>query len=52
MLEEIYYLVRHARFSHSDILKMPVFERRFYVEKLLEEFRKRQEQAEKAKNKS
>jgi len=51
MLEEIYYLVRHANFSHSDIMKMPVFERRFYVEKLLEEFQKRQQNIEKSKNK-
>jgi len=51
MLEEIYYLVRHANFSHSDLLKMPVFERRFYVEKLLDEFTKRQAQIDQAKNK-
>jgi len=51
MLEEIYYLVRHANFSHSDLLKMPVFERRFYVEKLLDESTKRQAQIDQAKNK-
>lgn len=50
-LDEIYYLSRHANFSYSDILTMPVFERKYFINKLVEEFDKRNEMIEKQKNK-
>ena len=52
MLDEIYYLVKFAAFSHNDILTMPVYERRYYVGKLTEEYQKKQELINQAKNKS
>lgn len=50
-LDEIYYLCKHANFSYSDILIMPVFERKYFISKLVEEFDKRNEMIEKQKNK-
>jgi len=49
-LDEIYYLSRHANFSYSDILIMPVFERKYFISKMVEEFDKRNEMIEKQKN--
>jgi hypothetical protein len=50
-LDEIYYLSKHVNFSYSDILIMPVFERKYFINKLVEEFDKRNEMIEKQKNK-
>ena len=50
-LDEIYYLSKHANFSYSDILIMPVYERKYFINKLVEEFDKRSEMVEKQKNK-
>ena len=50
-LDEIYDLSKHANFSYSDILIMPVFERKYFINKLVEEFDKRNEMIEKQKNK-
>lgn len=50
-LDEIYYLSKHANFSYSDILIMPVYERKYFINKLVEEFDKRNEMIEKQKNK-
>lgn len=36
LLDEIFYLVKYANFSYSDILIMPTFERRYFIEKLIE----------------
>ena len=49
-LDEIYYLCKHANFSYTDILIMPVFERKYFISKLVEEFDKRNEMIEKQKN--
>jgi hypothetical protein len=51
LLDEIYYLVKHANFSYSDVMVMPTYERRFFVGKLVDEFEKRAEQVEKMKSK-
>jgi hypothetical protein len=40
-LDEIYLLVKHANFSYRDVVRMPIFERRYFVEKLIDEFNKR-----------
>jgi len=52
VLDEIYYLVKLANFSHSDIMEMPIYERRYYIGKLTEEFEKKREATDQAKNKS
>ena len=51
MLEEIYYLVKHANFSYHDSLTMPVYERRFFIDKMVKEFEQKQQEIEKVKNK-
>jgi hypothetical protein len=51
LLDEIYYLVKHANFAYRDIMSMPTYERRFFVNKLVEEFEKRAEQIDKMKSK-
>jgi hypothetical protein len=40
MLDEIYYLCKHANFTYSDILNMPTYERRYFVDKLIESLQK------------
>ena len=49
--EEIYYLVKHANFSYQDCLIMPVYERRFFIDKMVQEVQQKQENIEKARNK-
>ena len=49
-LDEIYYLSKHANFAYSDMLNMPVFERKYFINKIVEDFDKRQEAMEKQKN--
>jgi hypothetical protein len=44
--------MRHLHIPYSDILVMPTFERRFYINFLIEEFNKKNEAIEQAKNKS
>lgn len=43
LLDEIYYLVKFARFSYRDIMTMPTYERKFFINKLIEENKKQQE---------
>ena len=50
MLDEIYYLVKFANFSHENVTRMPIYERRYYLGKLIEEYEKKREEADKAKN--
>jgi hypothetical protein len=51
LLDEIYYLIRYSNFSYNDLMKIPTYERRYFVEKLVEEFQKKSEAMEKAKSK-
>jgi len=51
-LEEIYYLSKNFSFTRKDILNMPVFERRFYLNKFSEEIEKKNEAIEQAQNKN
>ena len=44
--------MKHLHIPWSDLLQMPTFERRFYIGKLIEEFEKKNEAQEQAKNKS
>jgi hypothetical protein len=41
LLDEIYYLTKYANFSYSDLLKTPTFERKYFVDKLIEELQKK-----------
>jgi|SaaInl6LU_22_DNA_1037377.scaffolds.fasta_scaffold19695_2 hypothetical protein len=52
MLDEFYYLSKHVNMSYSDMMSMPTFERKYFINKLSEEFIKREEEYEKQKNKS
>ena len=51
MLDEFYYLSKYANISYGDIRTMPTFERKYFVNKLVEEFTKQNERIEKNKNK-
>lgn len=37
--------------SYSDLMKMPTYERKYFINKLSEEFQKKNEEYEKVKNK-
>lgn len=50
MLDEFYYLSKHVNMSYSDIMRMPTFERKYFIEKLSSEFQKQNEAVEKARN--
>jgi len=39
-MDEIFILVKYGNFSYGDLLKMPVYERKYFVEKLVESFQK------------
>ena len=39
-------------FTRRDVLEMPIFERKVYIQKLVEEFEKLAEAAEKARNRT
>ncbi len=44
ILEELLILVKHGNFSWADVKMMPVYERKFYINKLIEYNQKQQEQ--------
>lgn len=43
LLEEIYYCVKHIGFTYDDVLSMSVYERRQYLNLLLNENKKKTE---------
>jgi hypothetical protein len=43
LLDEIYYLVKFGNFSYSDLMSMPVYERKFFMNKLYKEYEKKDE---------
>jgi hypothetical protein len=51
MMDEFYYLSKYVHFSYGDMMKMPIFERKYFINKLVTEFEKKNEQAEQARNK-
>lgn len=51
MLYEFYVLIKHANFSYSDILHMPVYERRAFIEILMDENKKVKEHREREQSK-
>ena len=50
-LDEFYFLAKQVNFSYRDMLYMPVFERKYFINKIVEDFDKQQEMYEKQKNK-
>mgnify|MGYP003352510470 FL=1 len=46
MLYEFYILIKHGNFSYGDVLHMPVFERRAFIEILMDENNKVKEHRE------
>jgi len=47
MLDEYYYLSKYVNVNYSDFMTMPIFERRYLVNKLNEEFQAKLEQQQK-----
>jgi phosphoribosylformylglycinamidine (FGAM) synthase-like amidotransferase family enzyme len=43
ILDEFYYLVKFGGFSYSDLMVMPVYERKFFMNKLTKEYEKKNE---------
>jgi len=36
LMDEIFYLTKYANFSYSDIMIMPTYERKYFINKLIE----------------
>ncbi len=51
-LEEIYICMSHLKISYSDLMLMPTYERRFYIQLYKEELDKETERLENAKSNS
>jgi hypothetical protein len=47
----VYYLVKHVNFQRDDVLKMPVFERRYHLQKYVSELESQKQAMESAKKK-
>jgi hypothetical protein len=43
LLDEIYVLVKYGHFSYSDIYSMPTYQRRYFIDKMVEENDKKNE---------
>jgi len=39
-MDEIFYLVKYGNFSYLDVLNMPVYERKYFIDKVIETFQK------------
>jgi len=52
MMYESYILVKHANFTYADVMAMPVFERRKFIDILMEENDKIKEAREREMNKA
>jgi phosphoribosylformylglycinamidine (FGAM) synthase-like amidotransferase family enzyme len=51
ILYEFYILIKHGNFSYGDILNMPIYERRTFIEILMDEADKANKKREEAVNK-
>jgi hypothetical protein len=36
LLDEIYLLVKHGQFTYSDIYMMPTYQRKYFIDKMIE----------------
>lgn len=39
-MDEIFFLVKYGNFTYTDIYKMPIFERRYFIDKVVESYKK------------
>ena len=46
LLDEIYLCIKHLKIPYTDVLAIPVYERRYYLTKLIDENNKKKEQIE------
>jgi len=37
MWKEVYALIKHGGFSYSDVMSMPVFERKFFLNEMIDQ---------------
>lgn len=44
-------MVKHMRFSYADVMRIPVFERRFYLDMWMKEMEKQKADYERSKSK-
>ena len=51
VLDEVYYMVKHVNFQRDDVLKMPIFERRYHLQKYVNELEAQKTAMESAKKK-
>ena len=51
LLDEIYYLSKHVNFTYQNVMTMPTYERKYFINKLVEEFEKQREEIEKRNSK-
>lgn len=51
VLDEIYYMVKHVNFEREEVLKMPIFERRYFLSKYVAELETQKEAMNSAKKK-
>jgi hypothetical protein len=42
-MDEFYYLIKYGQFSYSDLLNVPTYERKYFIDKLIKEFEKKGE---------
>jgi len=47
MLDEVYYLCKMVNMTYSDVMTMPTYERKFFINKLVGELEKQTEAYEK-----
>jgi len=52
ILYEFYILIKHGNFSYADILHMPIYERRAFIDILMEENKKVKEYREREQSKA
>jgi len=48
LIYEMYVLIRHGRFAYSDLLIMPVYERKIMLDHLMDEAEERKKRADAA----
>jgi len=51
LTKEIYYLVKHMKFSYESVMSLPIYERRIYLGYFQQEMEEEKREYEKAKSK-
>jgi len=50
LLEEVYICIKHLGASYNDVMEMPTYQRRFFIETLQSENQRQKERAEEVRN--